>query len=82
MALATITTKGQVTIPKKIRETLRLNTGDKIEFILTDNKQAIIKPVSLKVDDVYGKLHDPHRKPVSIETMDTVIREKMKDTFR
>ena len=82
MTLATITTKGQVTIPKIIRESLQLNTGDKIEFVLTDNKQALIKPVSVKVDDVYGRLHDPHRKPVSIETMDMVIRKKMKDTFK
>ena len=82
MALATITTKGQVTIPKKIRESLQLNTGDKIEFVLTDNKQALIKPVSVKVDEVYGTLHNPQRKPVSIETMDTAIRKKMKDSFR
>ncbi len=82
MTLATITTKGQVTIPKIIRDSLRLNTGDKIEFVLTDDKQALIKPVSVKVDDVFGTLHDPQRKSVSIETMDTVIRKKMKDTFR
>ena len=82
MTLATITTKGQVTIPKNIRDSLRLNTGDKIEFVLTDDKQALIKPVSVKVDDVYGTLHNPQRKPVSIETMDTAIRQKMKDTFR
>jgi len=81
MTLSTITTKGQVTIPKKIRESLRLNTGDKIEFVLTGDKQALIKPVSAKVDDVYRRLHDPQRKPVSVETMDTAIREKMKDTF-
>lgn len=81
MALATITTKGQVTIPKEIRDSLRLNTGDKIEFVLTDDKQALIKPVSVKVDEVYGRLHDPRRNPVSIEAMDTAIRRKMKDTF-
>ena len=38
MALATITTKGQVTIPKTIRESLKLNTGDKIEIIVTENR--------------------------------------------
>jgi len=33
MALATITTKGQVTIPKSVRNSLILCTGDKIEFV-------------------------------------------------
>jgi len=35
MALATLTTKGQVTIPKEVRESLRLHTGDKIEIVVT-----------------------------------------------
>jgi len=41
MAIATLTTKGQVTIPKKIRETLKLHTGDKIEIIVTEKREAI-----------------------------------------
>ncbi|MEA3359453.1 MAG: AbrB/MazE/SpoVT family DNA-binding domain-containing protein, partial [Thermodesulfobacteriota bacterium] len=41
MSLATLTTKGQVTIPKKIRESLKLHTGDKIEIIVTEKMEAI-----------------------------------------
>lgn len=37
MALATITSKGQITIPKAVRERLKVGTGDKIEFILINN---------------------------------------------
>ena len=81
MALATITTKGQITIPKKIRESLRLHTGDKIEIVVTENKEALIRPISKKVDDVFCKLYNPNRESVSIETMDTIIRKKMKDIF-
>ena len=65
MALATITTKGQVTIPKMIRDSLKLNTGDKIEIILTEKREAIIRPVSKKVDEIFRKLHKPGRKSVS-----------------
>ena len=32
---ATITSKGQVTIPKRIRDRLGLDAGTEIEFILT-----------------------------------------------
>ena len=79
MALATLTTKGQVTIPKIIRESLKLNTGDKIEIILTEKREAIIRPVSKKVDDIFCKLHNPDRKTVSLEAMDDAIRNRMRD---
>ena len=81
MALATITTKGQVTIPKSVRDSLMLSTGDKIEFVVTDKREAIIRPISKKVDEVFGLLHKPGRKTVSVEKMDATIRQKMKDNF-
>ncbi len=82
MALATLTTKGQVTIPKTIRDSLKLNTGDKIEIIITDKREAIIRPVSKKVDDIFCKLHKPGRKAVSLKAMDDAIRNRMKDKFK
>jgi len=82
MALATLTTKGQVTIPKKIRESLRLHTGDKIEIIVTEKREAIIRPISKKVDDIFCKLHKSGRKAVSLEAMDDAIRNKMKAKYK
>ncbi|WDN88239.1 hypothetical protein BuS5_01207 [Desulfosarcina sp. BuS5] len=82
MALATLTTKGQVTIPKKIRELLKLHTGDKIEIIVTEKREAIIRPISKKVDDVFCKLHKPGRKAVTLEAIDEAVRNRMKDKFK
>lgn len=82
MALATLTTKGQVTIPKIIRESLKLNTGDKIEIIITEKREAIIRPVSKKVDDIFCKLHKPGRKAVSLDAMDDAIKNRMRDKFK
>lgn len=81
MTSATITTKGQITIPKKIRDKLRLNAGDKIEFVLLDNGEAIMRPVSKRVDDVFGILHKTGQKTVTVEQMNEKIRQKMKDHF-
>ena len=36
MALATLTNKGQVTIPKAVRVSLGLHTGDKLEFVIAE----------------------------------------------
>ena len=81
MALATITSKGQVTIPKDIRESLKLHSGDKIEILVTKNGEAIIKPVSRKVDEVFCKLYSPGRKAVSVESIKKIIQERMKGKF-
>ena len=81
MALATITTKGQVTIPKSVRDSLMLSTGDKIEFVVTNKREALIRPISKKVDEVFGLLHKSGRKTVSVEEMDATIKQRMKDNL-
>ena len=82
MALATLTSKGQITIPKAVRSSLNLLAGDKIEFVITESKEAFLRPVTRKVDAVFGRLHKPGRKPVSIDKMDTGIRQKMRANFK
>lgn len=57
MALATITSQGRVTIPRPVRDSLGLSSGDKIEITVTEEGVAVIRPISKKVDDVFGKLH-------------------------
>lgn len=82
MAQATLTSKGQITIPKDIRESLQLQAGDKVEFTLTSNNEAHLKPVTKRVDEVFGKLHKPGRKPVSVAEMDAKIKQKMRASFK
>lgn len=82
MVLATLTTKGQVTIPKEIRDSLKLNTGDKIEIVVTDERSAVIRPVSKKVDDIFCKLHRPDMKAVSVEAMKDAVKNRMRDKFK
>jgi len=82
MSLATLTTKGQVTIPKSIRESLKLHTGDKIEITLTTEGEALIRPVSKKVDDVFCKLYESGRKIVSLKKINSTIKSRMKSEFK
>ena len=82
MALSTLTSKGQITIPKAIRDSLRLHSGDKVEFVITENREALLRPITKKAADVYGRLHKPGRKPISIEKMDSGIRQKMQADFK
>jgi len=53
MALARLTSKGQLTIPKEIRDSLKLHSGDKLEILVTNKREAVIRPLSKKVDEVF-----------------------------
>lgn len=82
MALAKLTNKGQVTIPKAVRDALGLHKGDKIEFIVNKNGDAFVRPAAKRVDDIFGKLYKKERTPVSIQNMDDVVKQKMKAKFK
>lgn len=82
MQQTTLTSKGQVTIPKNIRDSIGLYAGDKIEFVLTEKKEVILRPITKKVDDVFGLLHKPSRNTVTIEGMDEGIKKKIRENFQ
>jgi len=70
---ATLTTKGQVTIPKAVRNRLHLRAGDKVEFVFYENSVEMI-PVNGSVRDLKGMVARP-KKPISLDEMDQAIRE-------
>jgi len=76
MAESTITTKGQCVIPKKIRDFMRLNPGDKIDFVIMEDGVVYVRPVTLDVRELKGKMKKPGRKPVSLKEMEKAIRKR------
>ena len=78
MTVSLITSKGQTTIPKKIREHLRLTAGDKIDFVIEDDGRVVLEPATLDVKELEGILHRPGMKAVSTEEM----KEAIKTRFR
>lgn len=78
MVTATLTSKGQLTIPKTVRDSLHLHTGDRVAFVIHGDAEAIMKPVTKSVDDVFGLLHLPGQMPLSIEQMKAAVKARMK----
>lgn len=76
MPQATITTKGQTTIPKEIRDFLHLSPGDKIDFIIEADGRVVIQPTTMKVQELKGILHREGMKAVSIEAMNEAINKR------
>ena len=82
MQQSTLTSKGQVTIPKLVRDSLALQVGDKIEFVLTENNEVLLRPVTKKVDEVFGRLFKADRAAVDIADMDALIKQKIRADFK
>ncbi len=76
MPSATLTTKGQITLPKAVRDLLRLDAGDRVDFIVTDDGTVVLRPATADVRDLKGLLHRKGIKPLSVEAMNAIIRRR------
>lgn len=74
MAVATVTSKGQVTIPKKIRKALHIEAGDRVDFVLEEGSRVILRTAGRDIMDLYGLLHRPGRRPLTLRQMDRAVR--------
>ena len=74
MELSTITSKGQTTIPAKIRHKLNLNTGDKLHFMIEDD-HLIEVPAKRSIKDLKGIVPKPNQ-PVSIDDMNAAMLDE------
>lgn len=74
MSTATVTTKGQITIPAEVRRRLGLETGDRVEFVETEDGFAI-KVANDDVRALKGLLRAP-AKPVTLAAMEAAIRRR------
>lgn len=73
MPTATVTSKGQITIPKAVRELLRVDAGDQVDFVVTERGDVIVRGVSLDMADIRGLLKRPGRRTVTTKAMDEAI---------
>lgn len=70
--IATLTSKGQVTLPKPVRDQLELQAGDKIDFIAREDGSFECVPLKQPASRLRGMLPKPKR-AVSIEEMNAAI---------
>ena len=73
--ISTITSKGQLTIPKPIRDRLKLSTGDKIEFFIDEQDRVSFVAVTASITQLRGMAPKP-KKPVSLARMQDAIEQE------
>lgn len=72
MPTATITTKGQVTIPIEVRSALGLDRGDRVEFVEIEKGRFLIMAANQPIQKLKGMIRKP-KKPVSIAQMNATM---------
>jgi AbrB family looped-hinge helix DNA binding protein len=66
---ATLTSKGQTTIPKAIRDSLDMKAGDRMTFTLMPDGVVLMRVKNKRVAELAGLLHKKGRKKVPIELL-------------
>lgn len=76
MPTATMTTKGQITIPKEIRDQLRLVPGDRLDFVVDDESgELVLRPARGTARQLYGMITRRGLPPATPARMDQEIAE-------
>lgn len=74
MTTATLTSKGQLTIPKTVRDALGIGPGDRVEFVQTADGKFVMIPSTKPVMRLKGSIRNP-KTPVSLADMDDAAAE-------
>lgn len=72
MSTATLTSKGQITLPKEVREHFRLAEGDRVEFVIEPGGQVKVRPLTGSVTALFGMARRAGPAP-TIEEMDEAV---------
>jgi len=78
MPTSTLTSKGQITLPRTVRQTLGLESGDKVDFIEVEGGFRLV-PLRKDVRILKGRFAGRVDQPVSLEEMEEAIGEAAAD---
>ena len=73
--LATVTDKGQITLPKAIRDRLGIKPGAKLDFELQPDGTLRVRLMARGSENLFGLLHRPGMSSHTVEEMDEGIAQ-------
>lgn len=73
-SLSKVTSKGQITLPKLVRDRLGLRVGDRVRFRETAEGAVVVEPETADLMDLFGALVPARRRHVSVDQMNAAIR--------
>jgi len=76
MSVATVTSKGQITLPKNVRDDLGLKDGDQVSFEKIDGRY-VLRPQNKSIMELAGALERPSQKAMSVREMDEALGQAL-----
>ena len=78
---ATLTSKGQITLPKEIRDRLGLDAGSVLDFQILEDNTITARLVLPDARRIRGLLKSPHAKPPTAQQMDEAVAKQLRDKY-
>jgi antitoxin PrlF len=78
---ATLTSKGQLTLPKEIRDRLGLDAGAILDFQLAGDDTITARRVDPDARRVRGLLKSPHAAPPTVREMDEAVGQQLRTKY-
>lgn len=75
MPQARLSSKGQLVIPKEVRDFMHVRAGDRIDFVVRDDGEVVIRPAVTDLADLRGLLARRDGRALTVEEMNAAIRE-------
>ncbi len=82
MPCSTVSSKGQVTIPKEVRKALRVDTGDRVLFVVREDGVVELRPETVNLLDLVGILEPSDGRHVTIEEINEGIGRAVDESFK
>ena len=81
MSVATLTSKGQLTLPIDIRRALHAESGERFDCSIDEcTGNIVLRPMTKTIDEVFGLMHAYAKaSPVSVEGMRHAVAARMKE---
>jgi len=73
MSVATVTSKGQITVPKAVRDAIGLIAGDQVDFRVREDGVVEMVPATTELSSLFGAIK-PAVRGVSVQDMNAAIR--------
>ena len=76
-----VTSKGQITIPKRVRKELKIKTGDTVDFIIENGRVSLV-PITKTSTDVFGILSGGGATPRTVEEINELLKNRIGERNR